>query len=175
MSPYFEDTIMRNMFTARDPAEHQNLRKPVSQKFSMTSIKSLEPFADDCSEIFIRAMHDLEGQPINLGVWLQWYAFDVIGGITFQRRFGFMEERRDIEGMIDGIENVLFYAAVIGQVPEWHPYLVGSLYLMKFLAWQTVVKVPDPLRTVVKVSSTVLQKLRSYLVNMVTVHSRMHR
>ena len=43
------------------------------------------------------------------------------------------------------------YAAVIGQVPEWHPYLVGSLWLSKALAAQPFVDLPDPLRTIVKV------------------------
>jgi cytochrome P450 len=61
MSPYFENTVMESMFTVRDPARHQALRRPVSQKFSMSSIKSMEPFADECSEIFIRAMKDLDG------------------------------------------------------------------------------------------------------------------
>ena len=153
MTPFYNDTLMPSMFTARDPAYHTSLKRPVSQKFSMTSIKAMEPLAEECTSIFIDAMRDLEGQAIDLGVWLQWYAFDVIGAITFQRRFGFLEERRDIGDMINDIETVLQYAAVIGQIPEWHPYLVGNLYLFKFLGWQKVVKVPDPLRTMVRVCS----------------------
>lgn len=151
MTPFYNDTLMPSMFTERDPARHTNLRKPVSQKFSMTSMKAMEPFTDECTGIFFKAMRDLEGQNIDLGVWLQWYAFDVIGCITFQRRFGFLEERRDVGGMIGDIEKVLKYAAMIGQIPEWHPYLVGNLWLSKILAAQTLVKVPDPLRTIVKV------------------------
>ena len=151
MSPYYKDTIMPSMFTTRDPINHQALRKPVSQKFSMTSMKALEPYADECSRIFFDAMRDLEGQTVDLGVWLQWYAFDVIGSITFQRRFGFMEERRDVGDMIGDIEQVLKYAAVIGQIPEWHPYLMGNLWISKSMAAQPFVKVPDPLRTIVEV------------------------
>jgi hypothetical protein len=37
----------------------------------MTYIKALEPFTDDCKDIFIEAIHDLEGQAVDLGVWLQ--------------------------------------------------------------------------------------------------------
>ena len=151
MTPFYNDTRMPSMFTARDPIHHSELRKPVSQKFSMTSIKAMEPFADECTGIFLQAIRDLEGQDVDLGVWLQWYAFDVIGAITFQRRFGFLEERRDIGNMISDIEKVLKYAATVGQIPEWHPYLVGNLWLSKVLASQPFVKVPDPLRTIVKV------------------------
>ena len=153
MTPFYNDTLMPSMFTARDPAYHTSLKRPVSQKFSMTSIKAMEPLADECTSIFLDAMRDLEGKEIDLGVWLQWYAFDVIGAITFQHRFGFLEERRDIGDMIKDIETVLKYAATVGQIPEWHPYLVGNLYLFKFLGWQKVLKVPDPLRTVVRVRS----------------------
>lgn len=55
------------MFSMSDPAGHQALRRPVAQKFSMSSIKSLEPFADECTKIFVDAMKDLEGQQVDLG------------------------------------------------------------------------------------------------------------
>ncbi|CAL5872999.1 uncharacterized protein PFLUO_LOCUS7268 [Penicillium psychrofluorescens] len=142
--------IMPSMFTVRDPIQHQALRRPVAQKFSMSSIKALEPFADECTKILVDSLKDLEGESVDLGVWLQWYAFDVIGAITFQRRFGFMETRQDFKGMIADIEMVLQYAGTIGQVPALHPWLVGNLWLSKFLAAQPFVKVPDPLRTIVQ-------------------------
>lgn len=89
---------MTSMFSVRDPTEHQALRRPVAQKFSMSSIRSMEPLADECTGIFLAATDNLAGELVDLGTWLQWYAFDVIGAITFQRRFGFMEERKDVWG-----------------------------------------------------------------------------
>lgn len=72
MTPYFKDAPMPSMFTNKDPADHQAFKKPVSHMFSMTAMKALEPFADECSSIFLEAMKDLEGQAVDLGVWLQW-------------------------------------------------------------------------------------------------------
>lgn len=115
----------------------------------------MEPFADDAIDIFLEAMKELEGQKVDFGTWLQWYAFDVISAMTFHRRFGFMEERRDIENMIGDISVGLMPAATIGQVPELHPWLLGSKWLPKLLATQPFIRVPDPLRTVVKVSYVV--------------------
>ena len=140
------------MFSIRDPAGHQALKRSVSQKFSMSSIKSLEPFADECTEIFIRAMRDLEGSPVDLSTWLQWYAFDVIGAITFQRRFGFMEKRTDIQNMIGDLDTGLRYSGTVSQIPEVHPWLLGSLWVTKLLAAQSFMRVPDPLRTIVEVT-----------------------
>ena len=142
---------MPSLFTTRDPAHHRALKRPVAGKFSMTSIRTMEPLVDQCSRIFVQSMSDLEGQVIDFGVWLQWYAFDVIGAITFNRRFGFMEERRDILDMISGIETVLKYAGVVGQVPELHPWLAGNQSLMKILRQVPFLKIPDPLRVIVQV------------------------
>ncbi|KAL3442486.1 cytochrome P450 [Aspergillus insuetus] len=151
-SPIHEETVMPSMFSVRDPSTHQALRRPVAQKFSMSSIRAMEPFADECTHILLDAMRSLEGTgyPIDLGAWLQWYAFDVIGAISFQRRFGFMEERRDVLGMIGSIDAVLKYAALAGQVPAVHRWLMGSRLVAKFLAAQPFVDVPDPLRTIVE-------------------------
>lgn len=154
---------MPSMFSVRDPAQHQALRRPVAQKFSMSSIKAMEPFADDCSDIFISSMKELSGQDVDLGEWLQWYAFDVISAITFQRRFGFMEQRKDVESMISDISFVLEAAAVVGQVPTLHPWTLGNNYVAKVLAWQPLVRVPDPLRTVVKV----ITKLESFDISLI--------
>ncbi|KAJ5363950.1 cytochrome P450 [Penicillium cataractarum] len=151
-SPFFEDKVMPSMFTIRDPAGHQALRRPVAQKFSMSSIKSLELFADECTKIFVDAMKDLEGQQVDLGAWLQWYAFDVIGAITFQRRFGFMEKREDIQDMIAGLESGLKYAGIVSQVPSLHGWLMGNLSVSKLLAAQPFFKVADPLRTMVQIT-----------------------
>ncbi len=147
----YQGTWMSSMFSVRDSAQHAALRRPVAQKFSMSSMKALEPFADECNEIFINAMKELEGQKVDLSTWLQWYAFDVISAITFHRRFGFMEERRDVENMIEDISQGLVAAAAVSQVPGLHPWLMGSSWLPKLLAAQPFFRAPDPLRTVVRV------------------------
>ncbi|KAE8341952.1 hypothetical protein BDV24DRAFT_150746 [Aspergillus arachidicola] len=149
-SPFHEETVMASMFSVRDTSQHQALRRPVAQKFSMSSIRAMEPFADECTDIFLNAMKSLEGQSVDLGSWLQWYAFDVIGAITFQRRFGFMEKREDVLGMIRSIDSALRYAALAGQIPTVHGWLMGNRWVSRFLAAQPFVDIPDPLRMIVK-------------------------
>jgi hypothetical protein len=53
-------------------------------------------------------------------------AFDVVGEITFAQKFGFLEQGSDIDGMMGAIEGMLSYAAICGQVPELHPFLLGN-------------------------------------------------
>lgn len=126
---------MSSLFTARSPGVHKHLKVAVSSKFSMTSLRGMEPLIWNCTDIFMDSMLELSGAPVDLGTWLQWYAFDVIGSITFGERFGFMEERRDIKGMIEGIELGLWYGAISGQLPEVHAYGLGSSFVNKLLNW----------------------------------------
>ncbi|TXB97730.1 hypothetical protein FocTR4_00011814 [Fusarium oxysporum f. sp. cubense] len=116
MSVLYQNEVMDSMFTTTDPQEHKALKRPVAQKFSMSSLRTLEYLVDPCSDIFAKAMLDLQGQVVDLGKWAQWYAFDVIGAITFSRRFGFMENRKDVKNIILGIELGLAYAGIIGQM-----------------------------------------------------------
>ncbi|KAF9891574.1 hypothetical protein FE257_003585 [Aspergillus nanangensis] len=158
-SPIYENEHMPSMFSIRDPCQHQALRRPVAQKFSMSSIKSMEPLADECTKIFVNAMKSLAEERVDLGVWLQWYAFDVIGAITFQHRFGFMEERKDIRGMIGALDMGLQYAALAGQVPWIHSLLMGNRWFGGFLAAQPFIDVPDPLRTIVQYTQECIDEL----------------
>jgi len=60
------------------------------------------------------------------------YAFDVIGQITFLQKFGFMEQGKDVNNIIDGTWTWMQYASTIGQVPELHKYLLGNVTLSEF-------------------------------------------
>jgi hypothetical protein len=89
------------MFTAVSPALHKALRSPTAQVYSMTNLRNYEKHANECTEIFIALMKELEGQKVDLTHYFQWYAFDVVSSITFQRRLGFLETRSDVFGMIE--------------------------------------------------------------------------
>ncbi|KAG2413128.1 hypothetical protein HFD88_010687 [Aspergillus terreus] len=114
----------------------------------MSSIRQFEPMADECSTIFMSAMRELQGQELDFGAWLQWYAFDVNAAMTFQARFGFMESRKDVQGMIGAIEKALIYGAMVGQVPSLHAWLLGN----DFVLW--LIKILAPLRQIPSVISS---------------------
>jgi hypothetical protein len=139
---------MDSMFTERDPLVHRALKGSVAQLFSMTNMRNFEVYADECTKIFLDAMEDLEGKSVDFATWLQWYAFDVIGGITFQRRFGFMEQRGDVDSMIRKIDEGLEYVKVIGQ-SEW---LVALFDVLSRNDWITHSKLwPDTMERFLQV------------------------
>lgn len=137
MSPIYQGSRISRLahgqpFHATRFATAQGTKTPVAQIFSMTNMRNFETYADECTKIFMDAMNDLDNQPIDIAQWLQWYAFDAIGSITFQRRFGFLEERRDVDSMIQKIDHGLEYVKVIGQ-SEWLVALFGLLSTSKWV------------------------------------------
>ncbi|KAF4439012.1 pisatin demethylase cytochrome P450 [Fusarium acutatum] len=132
MSLMYQGRRMDSMFTERNPNIHKALKGSVAQIFSMTNMRNFEVYADECSAILLDAMRHLEGQRLDLADWLQWYAFDVIGSITFQRRFGFLERRHDVDEMISKINHGLEFVKNIGQ-SEWLVALFDRLYAISWV------------------------------------------
>ena len=117
---------LENVFATRDFHFHKDIRGSVAQKYSLASLRQMEPFVDQCSTIFIDSMKDLAGQPVDLGAWVQWYALDVIGQITFMRRFGLMEKRKDEINILDNLESGNKYATLVAQLPGLNDLILGN-------------------------------------------------
>lgn len=141
------------MFSTSDPTQHKALKQAVSNKFSLSTLHQFEDHVNECNNIFASIMHEYaaSGQVVDLGQWLQWYAFDVIGAITFNSRFGFMGERRDLQDIIAGIEGGLWYGSICGQLPEIHPWLLGNKLLMKVLSRVPAIDAANPVPKIIKV------------------------
>ena len=114
------------VFSIRDESAHKALKRPVANAYSMSALVELEPMTDTCIKILENKLGGMQGKDIDLGEWLQWYAFDVITSITFSNRLGFMEEGKDVAGIINAIEGRLAYNSVVGEVPALHKYLLGN-------------------------------------------------
>lgn len=70
---YFDGRRMETIFSTRSAEWHRFLRGRVSQLYSMSNLRGYEPYADECTAIFTRAMYELQGQRIDFSEWLQWY------------------------------------------------------------------------------------------------------
>ena len=92
----------------------------------MTSVVKLERLVEPCTEIFISKMLEKLHTPIDLGEWVHWYSFDVIGEITFLKRFGFMEEERDVNDIISSQSLPITVVAWLSQIPEIFKVLLGN-------------------------------------------------
>ncbi|KAL4863247.1 hypothetical protein BDV12DRAFT_177740 [Aspergillus spectabilis] len=117
------------LFPDRDIKRHSETRKRFSSLYSMSSLVHYEEFVDQSADVFFQRLSEFAERDVkfNLGEWFQFYAFDVIGQITYGQRFGFLDKGHDIDGTIGALQNLMAYSSLIGIYHEWHPRLFGPL------------------------------------------------
>ncbi|KAI2824446.1 hypothetical protein CBS147343_2314 [Aspergillus niger] len=129
----------RTLFTTLDEDLHAKIKRPVSAAYSMSTVTEFEPFVDSTTQTLFARLDELseKGCVFDISTWLQYYAFDVIGEMTFSKQLGFLREGRDVEGIMESLEKMFDYAGKIGQMP-----------------WLDYVLIKNPLRQLIRGGST---------------------
>ncbi|KAK3673769.1 hypothetical protein LTR78_006322 [Recurvomyces mirabilis] len=103
-----------------DEQQHAMLRRPVAGAFALSTLVEFEPLIDSTTAVFLTRLDELfaeTGKVFDLGTWLQWFAFDVIGELTFSKRLGFLERAEDVEGITASVAANFDRCSVLGQMP----------------------------------------------------------
>jgi hypothetical protein len=82
----------------------------------MSSLVSYEPLVDSTTALFLSQTEKLfasRDATCSFSKWLQFYAFDVIGELTWSKPIGFIEKNEDIDGIIGFISKFLDYAGPV--------------------------------------------------------------
>lgn len=72
-----------DLFAERDEKKHGEQRRLVSRPYSMDALRDLEPYVDKAVEVFLENMSQREGQIIDMGNWVQLFAFGEDGDFLF--------------------------------------------------------------------------------------------
>jgi cytochrome P450 len=113
------------LFPDRNMKHHAEARRKFQNLYSMTSLRAYEAYVDECADIFVQRLREmaLAKDQINLGHWLQCYAFDVIGKITYSERFGFLDQGKDMGGTMKSLDSLFVYGALLGIYAWLHPVM----------------------------------------------------
>lgn len=109
-----------SLFSTLDESYHANLRRSVNHAFSMSSLVQYEPMVNETIELFLNQTATLFSKPnqtCDFARWLQFFAFDVIGSITYSKRHGFIEKNQDIDGILKSLARIFDYSGPVGQMP----------------------------------------------------------
>ena len=120
LQPHAQGAAMPGLFNTQDENLHRIMKRPIAGIYSMSNLVSFEPYVDSTMSVFFNELDRRfaqTGDVCDLGVWLQRFAFDVIGEITFSRRLGFLEGAQDVDGIMHSIWHHFERAAPVGQVP----------------------------------------------------------
>lgn len=119
-----------SLFSDRDITRHGVNRRQYQSTYSMSTLLHYEAHVDECADIFCQRLLELSAAPgadgsavVDMGNWFQYYAFDVIGMITYSKRLGFLDRGQDVGEIIKNLENHLGYATLVGVYPFLHQYL----------------------------------------------------
>ncbi|KAH6669856.1 cytochrome P450 [Halenospora varia] len=108
----FQETDFYTVFTPKSNPDisteinesvHASKKRVAAQPYSLAAMKEFLPFVDPIITLLFTKLDELftkEGEGIDLGEWLHFFALDVLGEVAFGRRFGFLEAGTDMEGMI---------------------------------------------------------------------------
>lgn len=100
-------------------------------------MQRLTPYIEDTENLLTTKLNKIctHAPPtINLGSYLHYFAFDVLGEVAFSRKFGFLAAECDVEGAIKAIDDMQWYDGIIGQIPEWD-WVFRRNPLWRFVPW----------------------------------------
>lgn len=88
-----------NLFSTRDPEYHRVEKRKVGAAYSMPNLLQSEKAIDSCIELFMERLDEFARKkiPVDLGAWLQYFAFDIVGEVTFAKKLGFLQEGKDVD------------------------------------------------------------------------------
>ncbi|KAI1209584.1 cytochrome P450 [Annulohypoxylon truncatum] len=171
-----------NLFAEQDILKHSKYRRQYQNDYSMSSLVEYEPFVDECAALFDQRLQELSqsGLPVNMAHWMQCYAFDVVGCITYSKRLGFLDQGLDIGGFMTAINNGLIYSTLAGVYPFSHPYLFGAIsrfggggigYVINF-TMQSIAEHQAPAKVVDEDEKPAPGKSRDFLSKFVARHHK---
>lgn len=107
---------MPGLFNVLDEDLHRVLKKPIASIYSMSNLVSFEPYVAFTIRVFFEELDRRFVQTRKIcefDFWLQMFAFDVMGEITFSKRLGFLERGEDVDGIMASIWNHFLYTAPV--------------------------------------------------------------
>ncbi|KAI1375397.1 putative benzoate 4-monooxygenase cytochrome P450 [Hypoxylon crocopeplum] len=127
LRPYTPDhgTLLA-VFNTQDEQVHKRIKNPIAPLYSLSNVVLFEGLIDEvleCLEEQLDNRFSQTGATLNLGDWLQYFAFDVMGTLTFSKRYGFIHEGRDAGGMLATIYNHLKAQSVLTQITWLDPII----------------------------------------------------
>ncbi|KAH8666434.1 flavonoid 3',5'-hydroxylase [Xylariales sp. PMI_506] len=124
-----------SLFNMQDHKVHAHFRKIAASPYSFSNIKKMEPLIDSNIEKWIAKLdtqYAKSGQEFDFSPWAVYMAYDIISEVGFGAPFGFIEQGKDVEGLIQGFHDGL---VPFGLMARLYPFTnwVKSTFMGKYL------------------------------------------
>lgn len=111
--------MAHTLFSSPDQIWHRQLRKSIGAAFTVGAVASYEYLVDKTVHLYLDVLDKRysgkkgpEGL-VDLHTSLLYFAFDVIGDLTYSTRHGFIESEKDLNGIISYVLSFLNYGFIV--------------------------------------------------------------
>ncbi|GAB1199993.1 hypothetical protein APSETT444_009353 [Aspergillus pseudonomiae] len=133
LRPYTRERgAMLAVFNTQNEQIHKQIKSPIAPLFSLSNVVMFEGLVEEvlsCLSEQFDTRFVGTGKIFDFGEWLQYFAFDVMGTMSFSRRYGFLEQGRDVNGMLDAIFLFMKTAAPMSQIPWVDPWIYKNRFV----------------------------------------------
>ncbi|KAF3802730.1 Cytochrome P450 monooxygenase gsfF [Colletotrichum gloeosporioides] len=108
-----------DVFSCKSDKKHGQRRRITSSVYSMSNVSKSEQYIDTCSDLLTERLGQYadSGKPCDIGEWLHWYTFDIIGELFYGRAFGFVDEGKDQNDWIKSLDKMIPFVCLMGVAP----------------------------------------------------------
>ena len=116
-----------------NPRRHIEKYRNIAAGFALSNIMKFEPHVDAILQQFEDRLDELSksGEAVDFDKWFSFFAFDVLGEVTFSQPFGFIETGTDIRGAVANTKALALYIAVMGHYTWFHNLTLGNPLLSR--------------------------------------------
>lgn len=147
-----------DIFTETREAVHGVKKRYAMPPYSMNTMQQSTSTIEKTERLLLHKLDEFASgsQVCDLGSWLHFFAFDVLGEVAFSKNFGFLEAGYDVDDAIKTIDDSQTYNGRVGQIPWldhllrrnplWHyiPFLSTKNALITRTALAQLAKRKDP-------------------------------
>ncbi|KAL1954751.1 hypothetical protein VTO42DRAFT_751 [Malbranchea cinnamomea] len=122
-----------NQMSELDPRRHIEKSRNLAAGYALSNIIKSEPYVDEVVRLLEARLDELSraNAPVEFDHWFNYFAFDVLGEVTFSRSFGFVETGTDIRNAIANTRALALYIAVMGHYVWLHNLTLGNPLLSR--------------------------------------------
>ncbi|KAI1131093.1 cytochrome P450 [Nemania abortiva] len=108
-----------SFFAATDIKVHRHVRSRVSGAYSMTSMLSMEPLIQDVLNLNLTRLVGFadKGEVVQIDKWVNFFTFDIVGQLAMGSMIGFLEQGRDVNGIIQSVHDGFWIMSNMGYFP----------------------------------------------------------
>ncbi|KAF7617488.1 hypothetical protein AFLA_006409 [Aspergillus flavus NRRL3357] len=124
-----------SLFNIRSHKTHAAFRKHIAGPYSFSNVKRMEPLVDARIDDWLNKLDETfasTGAKFDFAWWAVYVAYDVISEIGFGAPFGFIEQGKDVGGLIQGFHDGL---PAFGLLARLHPFTswMKTTFMKKYL------------------------------------------